>query len=45
MRICWDSFYPCWHIGKPKEEDAGDVAFEICLGCFHIYFWKKEEDM
>lgn len=43
MKICWNKFYPCWHIGKPKEEC--DVAFEICFGCFQIYFWKREEKM
>lgn len=40
MKICWNRLYPMWHIGKPKV-DPGDIGFEICLGCFHIYFWKK----
>lgn len=39
FRIMWNSLYPSWHIGKPIEDC--DVKFEICLGCLHIYFWKK----
>lgn len=42
MFICWNSFYPRWHIGKPEEDN--DVAFELCFGCLHIYFWKREEE-
>lgn len=41
--ICWNSFYPLWHMGEPIESDC-DVDFEICLGCFHIYRWKEDKD-
>lgn len=38
--ILWNTFYPEWHIGKPKEEC--DASFEICLGYLQFCIWKKE---
>ena len=36
-----DTFYPDWHIGKPKE--CCDVRWEISLGIFYFGIWRNEE--